>query len=277
MKNLLFILIVLSLSSCFQDRIEIDLNEENQKLVITAWINDLDEPQFVTVAKTVNYLGPVSQALVSDAIVTLRNSFEEFSLVEGAKGKYYLPNDWTAILGEKYTLTVRVDDIDYEASHLMRACPVIQNANYLIYDFDELGEEEVNLDSIYVYGTIFDFQETLGEDDAYYAIDFLKGTMAGDSMRNGGFANDDFVDGEYFEGLQLSEFDRLYADGDTAIIELYSIGDETANFLFDIESEIFRGGPFDPPPANVRTNFTGGAVGYFIISGAQKVEIVIEK
>ncbi len=268
---------IFSLSSCFMDRIEIDLNEENEKVVITAWITDLDEPQFVTVGKTVNYLGPISQEFVSDAIVILSNSTNEFILEEGTQGKYFLPHDWTGIYGETYTLKVEFENTTYTASHTMRSCPELLNVDYVEYDLDDFSDEDVNIiDSFHVYGTTFDFQETPGEGDAYYAIDFLKGTMQGDSMRNGGFANDDFVDGEYFEGIELSEVNRFYAIGDTAVLEFYSIGEESANFLMDIESEIFRGSPFDPPPANVRTNFTGGAVGYFIISGAQSQEIIIK-
>ena len=276
MNKLFYIIILFSLTSCFKDRIEIDLNQENQKIVITAWITDLDEPQFVTVGKTVNYLGPVSQEFVSGATVKLSNSTDEFFLSEVEVGRYYLPGDWTAELGDTYTLNVLIDDKEYVASHLMRACPELKNVDFLEYDLDDVDEEEVTLDSFHIYGTTFDFQDVIGDDDAYYAIDYLKGTMAGDSMRNGAFANDDFVDGEYFGEIELSEYDRLYAEGDTAVVELFSIGDESANYLLDIESEIFRGGPFDAPPANVRTNFTGGAVGYFIISGAQVAEVIIE-
>ncbi len=276
MKNILYILLALSVSSCFKERIELDLNQENQKIVITSWITDLDEPQFVTVGKTVNYLGSEGKEFVSGAIVKLTNSTDVYFLEEEEEGKYFLPSNWIAILGDTYTLSVAVEEVEYVASHLMRPCPVIEEAGFLIYERNPWEEEEETMDSIYVYGTTFGFQETAGGDDAYYAIDFLKGTMAGDSMRNGGFANDDFVDEEYFADIELSEFDRLYALGDTAIVELYSIGDETANYLSDIESEVFRGSPFDPPPANVRTNFTGGAVGYFIASGAQQVEVVIE-
>lgn len=268
---------MLSLSSCFKDRIDLDLNEENQKIVITAWITDLQEPQFVTVGRSVNYLGPISQEFVSGATVTLTNDNGQYELSEGAQGKYFLPDNWSAELGEVYTLTVEVENVTYEASHKMRPCPALENVDYVEYDLDDFSDEEINIvDSFHVYGTTFDFQETPGEGDAYYAIDFLKGTMQGDSMRNGGFANDDFVDGEYFEGIELSEVDRFYELGDTAVLEFYSIGEESANFLMDIESEIFRGSPFDPPPANVRTNFTGGAVGYFIISGAQSQELIIK-
>jgi len=81
------------------------------------------------------------------------------------------------------------------------------------------------------------------------------------------------VDGQYFEEAVLG---GSFVIGDTAVVEMHSIGIETSRFLQDIENEIYRGSPFDPPPANVRTNITGGAVGYFIMSDARLEEIVIE-
>jgi len=269
MSKYIIIFTTLLLTSCFKDRIEIDLNEENQKVVITAWITDLDEAQFVTVSRTVNYLGEPEQDFVSDAIVSLSVNDELYMLEEQESGRYYLGLDWMPRLSETYTLEVEVDGNVYSASHFMRPCPAIE--------FPELEfvVEIEDGDTLRGFETVFGFQETPGEGDAYYAIDYLQGTTAGDSLRNAGFANDQFIDGEFFDDIRVGEDDRLYQSGQIAVIELYSLGEETANYLFDIESEIFRGGPFDPPPANVRTNFSGGALGYFIVSGAQQVELEV--
>jgi len=269
MKNIFFILLILlSFSSCFTEQIELDLNEENPKVIIVAWITDLDEPQFVKVSRSTNYLGSVPTPPISDAVVELSNDNNSYILTEQENGSYYLPEDWTAELDMLYTLTVTIEGISHTAQHIMRSCPPMEEVTYQNYtDFQ---------DSLIGYETVFSFQETIGEGDAYYAIDYLKGTMAGDSLLNGGYADDEFIDGDYFDDVTISEEDRLFQIGDTAVIELYSIGRETINYLYDIENEIFRGGPFDPPPANVRTNFDNGALGYFIMSGGQQVEIVIE-
>lgn len=270
MKNYIIIFsAALILMSCFRDRIEVDLNDENQKIVITAWITDLNEPQFVSVSRTVNYLGDPEDDFVTNAIVVLSVDDESYLLAGGHNGRYYLSEEWEAQLSKSYTLEVEVDGERYSASHVMRPCPAIEAARLEYVDKQEDG------DTLRGYETVFSFQETEGEGDAYYVIDYLQGTTIGDSLRNGGFANDQFVDGEYFDDIRAGEDERLYQSGETAVIELYSIGEESANYLSDIESEIFRGGPFDPPPANVRTNFSGGALGYFIISGAQQVELEV--
>lgn len=262
--------ITLLLSSCFTERIELDLNEQNQKIVITGWITDIEEPQYIKIFKTSNYLGDDPEELVTNADVEVSDSRTTYTLEQRTDGFYYLPQDWTANVGERYDLRVLHESEEYTASYIMSPCPLIEEAAMIEY------EDLEDTDSINIYETVFAFQEMPGEGDAYFAIDYLKGSPAGDSLVNGGFADDEFVDGQYFEDIRVSEEDRLYKKGDIAIIELYSIGQDAANYLFDIESEVFRGGPFDPPPANVRTNINGGAIGFFIASGAQQVELLID-
>lgn len=267
-KIIFWILIVVFLSSCFNERIDLDLNEDNKKIVVVGWISNLDQPQFVTISETSNYLGESTTNFVAGATVTLGDEVSTYAFEEGENGKYYLPQSWTPRIGNDYQLKVITDEGEFTANHSMNPCPEIEDLRII-----ERNDEN---DSIPEYELNWAFQEIPGEGDAYYAIDYLKGTIDGDSLRNGGYANDEFVDGEYFDDIVVTESDRLFQSGDTAILELYSVGKETVDFLYDIESEVFRGSPFDPPPANVRTNFSGGAVGYFIISAAKQVEVFIE-
>lgn len=262
---ILFVLPVL-LSSCFKDRIELDLNEENSKLVVSAWITNLNEPQVVTLSKTVNYLGNQNKNTVSGASVTISDVVESYVLVENEPGKYYLPNNWEARVGDLYTLQISYEGEEYIASHLMRQAPEIENPTFVEDDSDSTG----------LYEPVFAFQETPGKGDGYYIVNYLKGLSNGSSISDGGYVDDEFVDGEYFEEVTLGEESALYTIGDTAVLELYSIGKETTRFLSDIESEVFSDGPFDAPSSNVRTNVSNGAVGYFIVSGAKRVEIVVE-
>lgn len=268
-KSILFIALILGmLSSCFKERIELDYNtDENKKLVITGWITSLDEPQFIDISRTVNYLGGFKPDKVSGAEVTLQDAINTYPLIEAEAGTYYLPSPWTARVGDTYKLKVVYEEKEYNSTHQMRPCPAIDDLIYIPAEIE---------DSIPLYETLFGFQEIPGEGDAYYGVDYLKGTLAGDSIVNGGFADDSFADGQYIEYVFLSEEDRYYKLGDTAVVEFFSIGLETSEFLQDIETEIYRGSPFDPPPANVRTNINGGAIGYFIVSDAKRAEVVIE-
>lgn len=258
--------VLATFTSCFKERITPNYNTgANKKIVINAWINTLDEPQFVQVSETVNYLGSFTPSQISNAIVSIEDEVTTYDLIEREPGFYYLSNDWTPQIGNTYHLSVRYDGKEYTATHQMNPCPDIEN---LDYDFFE------TIDSIDWYEAFFSFQEISGKGDAYYGTSYKKGSLSGDSLTNGGFIDDAFIDGEYLSDIYIDG--AGFQEGDTAVVELYSIGLETANYLQDIETEIYRGSPFDPPPANVRTNLTGGAVGYFIVSDAKAQSIVVE-
>jgi len=274
MKNYIIASIILLVtSSCFTERIDLDLNAENEKLVVTGWITDLEEPQFITLSLTTNYLGEQSINHVSDAEVTISDETNSYSLSENEAGTYYLPEEWSAKVGDMYTLEVNYLGELYTASHLMRPCPEIEDYTYEL--FDSFSDEDVQKEED-SYETVFSIQELTGEGDGYYAVDYTKGSLSGDSLINGSYFNDDFIEGWFVEDLRVSYVDRLHCVGDSVVIELYSIGQEAVEYLNGIESEVFRGSPFDPPPANVNTNISNGAVGYFMASGAKKVELLIE-
>ncbi len=273
-KSILFIAIVCSLTSCFKERIDVNYNvDENKKIVISGWITSLEEPQFIQISKTVNYLGDAEIEMIGGAEVTLSDEENSYLLEGKEKGFYYLPDSWTPRIGDQYQLKVIIDGKEYSASHQMQPCPEIEALDYRIAELD--GEDEF-LDSLHIYEAVFDFQDFVGEGNAYYGTDYLKGSLVRDSFIYGGFADDRFFDGQKFEEVILSGEDGYFQSGDTAIVEFHSIGVETSDYLQDIVNEIYRGGPFDAPPANVRTNIEGGAIGYFIVSDAKIREIVID-
>jgi len=269
-KIIIFSTMLIGLSSCFTERIEVNLNDNNKRLVVEAWITDLDERQFVKLTNTINYIGEQETDFVSGAIVELSDANQSYTLNEETTGFYFLPDTWQAQIGDTYTLVINHEDTEYIASYTMNICPEIEN---LVIEV--VGNIE-KTDSIFIYKTVFAFQEIAGKGNAYFGVDYLKGTTAGDSLLNGGFTDDEFLDGQFIEDITLTERDRLYQIGDTAVVDIFSIDDETFLFLNDIQTETFRGGPFDAPPANIRTNISGGAVGYFIISGAKRKEIVVQ-
>jgi len=255
------------LTSCFKERIELDLNDqENQKLVVEAWINNLDEQQEIILSLTSNYFDSFEPTYVDDAIVTLSYTTEEYTLQPIGSGVYTMPENWRAEESTTYTLDIDYNNTLYTSTSVMRIMPDAYNIRQVQYN-------DIT-DSIALYDIYFDFVENPGEGDGYYGIDYKKGSADGDTLTNGEYINDDFIDGIEFKDATVT--DEGYEIGDTVVLELYSIGIEATNFLLDIETEVFREGIFAPPPVNVRSNISNGAVGYFITSGAQRYELMIE-
>jgi len=258
-------LIITTASSCFKERIEIDLNEDNKKVAVSAWISNLDQPQFVKLNYTTNYLDSNTIDAIKGAEVKIENGIRNYILEEKEDGIYYLPIDWKAEIGKEHTLTINVEGEIYQAKSIMSPCPVLEDMSIML-DEDEDGNEIINV--------IFSFDETEGEGDGYFGRDYKKGSINKDSLINGSYLDDDFIDGFRFDSISFTE--NSFSIGDTAIVELYSIGKDASNFIEDIFNEKDRGSLFDPPPVNIRTNISNGAIGYFIIGGARREQIIIK-
>ena len=74
------------------------------------------------------------------------------------------------------------------------------------------------------------------------------------------------MDGEYvfdFDLYWINEDDFVW-DTVKYTLEMMSIPEEYNDYLIEVMSETaWRGGPFDAIPANVSTNISGGAMGFF--------------
>ena len=263
-------IITLTLSSCFEDRIDLDLNSgDNQKLAVEAWLTNADADQYVILTLTSDYLDSLSINHVDNAIVQLSYDGNTEVLEYQGDGKYSFPG-WRAESGVTYTLDIDYLDESYTSTSTMRPMPTLENIRAeLSEDYNEEG------DSIPFHDILFDFQEIPGEGDGYYAVDYKASRKDSTRLSDGDFTNDDFLDGLYFADVTVTEVDDYYL-GDTIILEAYNIGIEASDYLQDVFNEVFRGGPFDPPPVNVRSNISNGALGYFITSSTQKEMIVIK-
>ncbi|PIB35797.1 hypothetical protein BFP72_10525 [Reichenbachiella sp. 5M10] len=275
-NTIIALILAWTMTSCYYDRIDLDLNTEDPKLAVEAWITDLDEPQYIELSRTVNYLGEQDIDHVTEAIVTLNDEVEDIALVQQEEGKYYLPDDWQPRLGNLYTLTILLDGETYSASETMRVCPEIENPYSELEDFETLFDDQSYDED--TYKITFSFQDSLGLGDGYYLIDYLKGSLSGDSIINGAVTNDRFFDGEYQLDVSVTSSERPFFLDDEAVVELHAIGKEATLYISDLNSEAFGGAdPFAGPPANLRTNISNGAVGYFIIGGAHRTIVPVEE
>lgn len=266
MKKILLIITGISIicSSCFNEEIELDLNKsENQKLVVDAWITDLDEQQFVELSLTSNYIGDERGPAVENAEVTLTSAQEQVILEHTEKGIYNLPTTWKAQVGETYTLEILYDDESYIATSTLRPLPDVHNIRYESYEGDTTD----------LYDVYFDFEDIPGEGDGYYAIDYKKNSDQRDIVGNGGWIDDQYTDGIEYKDITATVEDHV--KGDTIILEVHSIGKKSTDYLNGVVAEIFRGFIFDPPPVNVKTNLSNGAVGFFIMASAEKYQIIL--
>ncbi len=273
MKNIAFyFFLAIFFTSCFRDRIDIDNNTgENKKLAITAWLTTDDRPQNVFITYTINYLDNDVPEDVGNAVVTISNGQTTYTLEEERIGKYTLNEDWNPTVGETYTLKVLVDGTEYVASQELKLCPEIEALTYEKMELNEEEETPVQRHSLW-----FNMQEVPGEGDGYYGVAYKKGWTGRDKILGGSIVDDSFQDGVYFEDIEMQDVEGGFVVGDTAVIEIQSFGIDASNYITTILDEVYRDELFGGPPANIESNFDGGAIGFFIIADVRTQEIIIE-
>lgn len=258
--------LMMLLSSCFTEEIQLDLNnQENKKVVITGWLNDLDDDQSIQISYSQDYFDDTGAEPIVNAIVTLSYNSESIDLTHSENGTYILPSEWKGLAETEYTLTVMHDEQEYQAVSLLRSMAEIDDIESRFFEEN---------DSTSYYEIFFGFQESPGEGDGYFAIDYLKNTQQVDIIGDGGWTDDSFGDGEYYANITVTQNEHQL--GDTVILEVHNAGKKATEYFQRISTEIFRDGLLDPPPVNVSTNLSNGAKGFFITSGKREHEIIIE-
>lgn len=269
MRLIFLLLLIVVAIGCFSDPIDLELNKSNPKLSITAWITDESTDQFVVVSKSTEYTGSKDIDYVRDAKVYLRSGQDEYELsMRDDDGPYFLPADWQAQMDAVYQLEVIVDGQSYIASDTMRVCPEIVAPGFV--------ERTTSEDSVSMYEVHFAFTDTQGHGDGYYLIDYKKSETLKNFVNRGVALQDEYFDAQLIDSVSVTDVDFRYAKGDTSIIQIFSIGKSAVEFIEQVNNEAFKGeSPFESIPVNVKTNFSNGAIGYFMIGAARSAEVII--
>ena len=253
------ILLVLSLYSC-TERIDIKIDEDFQKLAVEAYVTPAPEAQFVKLTKTSGYFSQEAPGAVSEAVVTVNNGADTYQWDESTDkpGYYYPPDDFDIIVENDYKLTIDLKAeiggaTHYESTAYMPRFGAIIDSIRVIWR----GEFDRWIIKLYAY-------EPPGPD--YYMFNALKdGELITDSISRVGITDDKLVDGIYIPGIYtLFFYEDELAIGDTVTLITSSITSDYYRYISEVQTELFPKVPiFSGPPANVRSNISNGAVGYF--------------
>lgn len=275
MKALRYILpvfVVLAAFSCTK-RIELELNDdENRRLVVDAWFTSIAKQHEVRLTETTSYYAPEAAPTVSGAVVKITGPDVDETLVEEEPG-VYRTSTIAGTVGNTYTLTIEHSGETYEASGFMRDCAPI---DAVMVEFEENDVDLIELDGWYVVH--INTQELPGLGDDYMWLTYVNDEPLRDTLSEIFFVTDQFYDGLYIEEADIEYLDSPseVVPGDVIRIEQLNIGRDGFEVLNGIMNETqWNGGLFDAPPANVATNISGGALGFFGVAGAQDIEFTI--
>lgn len=259
-NQLSLIAIIMVISHSCTERIDIKTDEDFQKLAVEAYVTPTQEAQFVKLTKTSGYFSQEAPEPVSEAVVTINNGIDTYQWNEKPEdpGTYLPPEDFEAITEIEYHLTIDLKSEIGGATHY-ESTAYMPRFGALIDSIRVIWRGEFNSWIV----KLFAF-EPPGPD--FYMFNVLRnGVLITDSISRTQITDDILVDGMYLNGIYTSFFyEDEMAIGDTITLITSGISEDYYDYVSEAQTELFPKVPiFSGPPANVKSNISNGAVGYF--------------
>jgi hypothetical protein len=126
----------------------------------------------------------------------------------------------------------------------------------------------------YGWDVLFFAREPEPAGDFYLYMLRIDGQLYTDTITEVSFASDEFVNGNYvrdYPVLRIREPD-IASEGSDVTLEMFAVTRNYYTFLSALMIEtVWRGSPWDGPPANVPGNISNGAKGYFRVSAVKRI------
>ncbi|MBI2257996.1 MAG: DUF4249 domain-containing protein [Flavobacteriia bacterium] len=239
----IFCLSSLFLFSC-EKVIEVDLNDEEEKIVIEGIVVSGEEEHLVKISKTIKIGDTGTFPFVDNAQVTLWDSEGNNQVLTYFSEGVYKTVDFLGVEGRTYTLEVNWNGNTYTAHSTI--------------------PNQVKIDSL----TLEEFG--FGSDKYYYPVPRRMDTP---NVKNYYlfklYQNSERVEGIYLQDDQYSDgveilqpiFGGEFKSEDTLSIEMNCIDNNVYKYFFALAQN--GGGTGGSIPANPKNNFSGNCLGYF--------------
>ncbi len=262
-KYILPLFLLVLLFGC-EKVIDVDLNEVSPNIVIEANLIGRPGAVEVKITKTGDYFGTSPLENVSGATVVLDddagNHFELPEIEEGIYGREKLH----PVPGRTYTLTVEVEGEEYVASSTLHPAVEITSLDY----FYEEGQSYFD-DGYYL---ILILQDPADEEN-YYRIKTWKNGRSKNDAGNLILFTDRYVEGKE---VQITMRGTVFKNGSIARVQLISL-DKGAFEFYRTFDEVASTNPGSAAPANPKSNFSNGALGFFSAWSFDEKEIIINE
>jgi hypothetical protein len=259
LKYILFSFIALLVVSC-QKQIDFELNnQENARLVVEGTVTDSAKVHVVELTRTTSYYENQAAPRETGATVTINDGVTIQTLTETKPGVYETPASYAGVIGRTYTLSITTDDGEnYMATSELEPVAAIDTV------LMDVGKDFEDNDVLILqhYG-----QEPAGLGNNYMWLVDINGIDYTEDVADIMFVTDEFVDGNYIAGFEFQEIpleDLPVADTMRLTVEMHSISKSYYDFLLAMVLETeYNGGLFSGPPANIPSNISNGALGFF--------------
>ena len=303
------ILILLILSISCTEEFDLDLPEQEPKLIVDAMITDGEPPYFVrlTLSKNAfdkiyeyhdtagyfinNQFSPTLDAQIiisdnagnTDTLITdytesydyiynpETQSWDSTFYVNNERGQkgYYRTQNLQGNANNTYTILIKWQGKEYTSTCTMPVCPKIDSVTYE-YTIGEEGKSDYYVPHIW-------FKDNPNTRDYY-----LFKTYGGGGVWSRSILSDEFIDNEVaglnvFQGESHDWWRNGYPmPGNYYRIEMYAITKEIYEYYEALIAQFCSdGGIYTPTPTSPPTSISGYSQGYFSTSGFQYVEDIM--
>lgn len=270
------LILFLSFTSC-TERIDVEVDSSFTRLVVEGYITTDTMAQMVRLSTTSDYFLNQKTPAVSGAMVEVFDGHNIWIFTESPAGSgyYYSDPGFYGLPGRTYDLEIRDVDID-------------RDGRMEVYSANSELNPTNPLDSIRLeyFNSMFPgYQVRIYAWDSpnvdFYAFKVLKNNrLLTDTLSEMIVQNDEFFNGNYTHGI-VSYFlsddkpDEQVNLGDTITFELNGITGDYYYYILEALSQIYPQMPlFSGPPANIRSNISGDAIGYFTAYSIQRSSTV---
>jgi hypothetical protein len=283
-RNIFFltISIIATMYSCTEPY-PVELDGSYPRLVVDGAITTDTARHLVKLSKSAAYFINQPQEGVQNALVSISDGTQNFSLLEDPQnpGNYYTDPNVYGIPGRTYTLTINNVDINndnvfetYTASCLLNPSNKLDSIRIEFihkfyqdhYQVSVFGQDPSEIKDIYMYRIR------------------INGNLITDTITEVKFADDEFFNGSYVVNqpvyyLSPTKNDELLKEGDTIVLEQYGITKEYLDFITEILAESHGADPFGGQPANILTNVEDKnmSYGYFGAFSITRTNYIVNK
>ena len=267
-RHIILTLVALLVYSGCSEKIELELNTSNTRLVVEGQITDRPGHYGVKLSLSTSYFYNQAPPAVEDAVVSLSDGSQQWQLSQESPGYYALPGGFAGVAGNTYRLSIEYEGETYEASSLMLAAPAVDSLSLLPHPALE------GRDFLMVH-----FQDPPGTQDFYIWYVYMNGELLTDSINEVIFGDDQGLNGQAISApvYLLESGEEAPVAGDVLRVEQYRVSEDYYQFLIALRrNQGTTGGPFTGPPANVPGNLSNGALGFFLAASVGEGEMVVK-
>jgi hypothetical protein len=270
------IVIAFTLFQSCTERIDIDLDSTDVRCVIYGELTTDTTAHLVKVTRSADYFTNKPAEPISGAIISITDGTNIFPLTESSTqpGNYFTDSDVYGVPGNTYTLSV--DNVNllgdgnlhsYSATSELKPVTKIDSIDAVFNKFWEAWEIKAwALDPV--------------ESEDYYMFKVsINDVLNADSLTNLVVVEDKFFNGSYTNGITvyfIEDRDTIKTD-DRIRVDICGINEDYYKFIVEAQTIVGPQIPmFSGPPANIRTNLSNKAIGYFVAYSKKSSNCIVK-